>query len=113
MNALARFALAALLVALALSGCALTPHKAQAPAPAAKPEGARLSTAEVIRIARQTAELHGIDLGKYKEPEAHYDHTSRDGSWFVFFDGRVPMPGNHFGVMVDDRTGEAQLHRGR
>jgi hypothetical protein len=71
-----------------------------------------LSTAEAIRIARQTAESQGIDLRNYKEPEAHYEFTIKDKSWSVFFDGRVAMPGNHFFVSVDDRTGDAKIVRG-
>jgi hypothetical protein len=31
----------------------------------------------------------------------------------VHFDGKEPMPGNHFAVRVDVRTGETRIHRGR
>jgi hypothetical protein len=47
-------------------------------------------------------------LGEYKPPEAHYE----DKSWFVFFEGRVPMPGNFFSAQVNDMTGEVQVRGG-
>jgi hypothetical protein len=74
--------------------------------------GARLRTAEVIRIAKQVAEQKGIDLHRYKEPEAHFEFTREDKSWFVFFNGREAVPGNHFSVSVDDQTGETRLFGG-
>lgn len=101
------------LLAATFAGCAHSPRTVQATIPDATTEGARLSTAEAIRIARQTAERQGVDLGRYNEPEAHYEFTRKDRSWVVFFEGRVAMPGNHFSVSVDDRTGEAQFHGGR
>lgn len=74
----------------------------------------------VRRRARQTghvpnhaAEREGIDISRYNEPEAHYEFARKDKTWFVAFDGRVAMPGNHFSVSVDDQTGEAQVFRGR
>jgi hypothetical protein len=100
------------LLASTFAGCTHSSRAVQATTPDTKPEGARLSTAEAIRIARQAAERQGVDLGRYREPEAHYDFTRKDRSWFVFFDGRVARPGNHFAVSVDDRTGEAQFHGG-
>lgn len=43
----------------------------------------------------------------------HCEFTRKDRSWFVSFDGRVAMPGNHFSVSVDDQTGETQFFGGR
>ena len=100
------------LLAGTFAGCTQSSRTVQVTTPDTKPEGARLSTAEAIRIARQTAERQGVDLQRYKEPEAHYEFTRKDRSWFVFFDGRVAMPGNHFSVSVDDRTGAAQFRGG-
>lgn len=99
---------------LMFAGCSHhPPHTVQTSAPDTKPDGARLSTAEVIRIAKQAAERQGADLRRYKEPEAHYEFTRKDKSWFVSFDGRVAMPGNHFSVSVDDQTGETRFFGGR
>ena len=78
-----------------------------------RPPGARLGTVEVIRIARQAARRAGHRLSEYKRPEARYEYTRKDRSWFVFFDGRVPMPGNHFSVSIDDRTGETRVTGGK
>jgi hypothetical protein len=108
-----RHCCAALAALLALVGCSNPPPTSQTIVPDTKPEGARLSTAEAIRVAKQAAELQGVDLRQYKEPEAHYELTRKDKSWFVFFDGRVAMPGNHFSVSVDDQTGETRFFGGR
>jgi len=113
MSIFARFSFAVLAVALALVGCSQSSRSIQSSAPDGKPAGARLSTAEAIQIAKQAAEREGVRLRDYKEPEAHYEFTRKDRSWFVFFDGRVAMPGNHFSVSVDDRTSKAQFFGGR
>jgi len=89
------------------------PHTVDTSVPETKPEEAWLSTTEVIRIAKQAAERQGADLRRYKEPEAHYELARKDKSWWVFFDGRVAMPGNHFSVSVDDQTGETRFFGGR
>ena len=78
----------------------------------AHPAGARLTTAEALRIAQQAAERDGRRLSDYKPPEAHYEYTRKDKSWWVFFDGRVSMPGNHFSISIDDQTGKTQLMPG-
>jgi len=113
MSIFIRHCFAVLAVSLLLAGCSHPAPTAQTAVPDTKPEGARLSTAEVIRIAKQTAERQGVDLRRYKEPEAHYEFTRKDKSWFVSFDGRVAMPGNHFSVSVDDQTGEARFFGGK
>lgn len=113
MKILPRFCAAVLASCLFFAGCARSVHAPETSASPTKPEGARLSTAEVIRIAKQTAVREGVDLRHYKEPEAHYELSFKDKSWFVFFDGKVAMPGNHFSVSVDDQTAEAQFFGGR
>jgi hypothetical protein len=113
MSIVARLFLAVLAGALVFAGCSHPPRPSQTAAPDTKPEGARLRTAEAIQIAKQAAERQGVRLRDYKEPEAHYEFTHKDKSWFVFFDGRVAMPGNHFSVSVDDQTGKTQFFWGR
>ena len=54
----------------------------------------------------------GVHRTNYKDPEAHYEFTKKDKTWSVFFHGKVPMPGNHFLVWVDDRTQKAQFMQG-
>jgi hypothetical protein len=57
-----------------------------------------------VRLARQ----RGRDLDRYEAPEAQ-----RTGKgWTVFFAGKVPAPGNHFSVHVDEH-GEPELRPGR
>jgi hypothetical protein len=112
MSSFIRYCFAALTVQLLATGCSQPPRTTQAVAPDTKPDGARLSKSEVIRIATQTAERQGVRLQDYKDPEAHYEFTRKDKSWFVFFDGRVAIPGNHFSVSVDDQSGEPQFFGG-
>jgi hypothetical protein len=113
MSAVIRHCVTVFTVLLLAAGCGQQSRTTQTGAQAARPDGARLSQAEVIRIATQAAERDGFRIADYKQPEAHYEFTRKDRSWTVFFDGRVAMPGNHFGVHVNDLTGETQIHRGR
>jgi hypothetical protein len=102
----------ALVAALAiLTGCTRPAHT-DLPASDVRPDGAHLTPSQVISIAKHTAETKGIHLTNYKEPEAHYEFTKKDKTWSVFFDGKVPMPGNHFLVWIDDQTQKAQLMPG-
>src|SRR5579859_3919910 len=71
----------------------------------AKPEGARLTPRDVIRIAKREAEQQGIDLRKYEEPDTHYQ-SARAKTWSVYFGGKTTAGGKHFDVYVDDQTGE-------
>ncbi len=77
-----------------------------------KSDGARLSKAEAIRIAQKEAAKRGYRLSRYEAPHARYEFTRKDKSWTIFYDGKVPKPGNHFLVWVDDRTGEARVMPG-
>jgi hypothetical protein len=75
------------------------------------PENARLSPRKAIQIAKKAAERQGMDLSKYKEPEANYRSTGAK-RWGVFFDGKVRTPGNHFYIFVDDQTGDTRYVEG-
>jgi hypothetical protein len=81
-----------------VSGCAHTPRMAQA---------------EVIRAAGQAGEAEGYRLAEYEEPEVHFEFTDRDRTWSVFYPGRVRGLGNHFLVVVDDKTAATRLVPGR
>jgi hypothetical protein len=87
-----------------LVGCA-TPQRMQSHSP-------RLSEREVIEIAERAARRHGYRLADYSAPKAHFEFAKKDGTWTVFFEGRVPMPGNHFLVWVHDRTRQATIMPG-
>lgn len=113
MNILGRLSFAVLAGTLVFAGCTQPSRISQTSASDTKPEGARLSKAKAIQIAKLAAERQGVRLPDYREPEPHYEFTRKDKSWFVFFDGRVAFPGNHFSVSVDDQTGETQFFGGR
>ena len=107
MRAAANLSLWLLAFCFVLSGCSKSEM-----APGPKPEGARLSPSEVIEIAKIVGATNGMKLGDYKAPRVDFQATKQK-TWSVFFDGRVPMPGNHFAVFVDDQTGEAHYSPGR
>ncbi len=90
---------------LIVAGCSHATHFESEVRPAA----ARLTTAEAVRIAREAAEREGSRLSDYKPPEAHYDYTRKDKTWWVFFAGRVAAPGNDFFVSVDDQSGKTRV----
>ena len=83
---------------LLLNGCAHTPRMAQA---------------EVVRAAGQAGEAAGYRLADYKEPEVHFEFTEKDRTWSVFYEGRVARPGNHFLVVIDDKTAATRVAPGK
>jgi hypothetical protein len=101
-----------LAVTLLFAGCS-HPTRSPSAAPNANLDGARLSQPEVLRIAGEAATKHGYRLADYKDPQAHFEFSRKDKTWTVFYDGKVPVPGNHFLVWVDDRTSEAQVMAGQ
>jgi hypothetical protein len=87
-----------------LVGCGI-PQRVQTHSP-------RLAEREVIQIAEDAARTHGYQLTDYSAPKAHFEFTDKDSTWTVFFEGRVPMPGNHFFVSVRDQTRQATVMPG-
>lgn len=63
-------------------------------------------TAALSRAAAQ-ARAEGWDLRKYGGPELCY--SAREAQWTVFYDGLDPLPGNHFMVLVEERTKASRL----
>jgi hypothetical protein len=72
----------------------------------------RLSENEVIAIANNAAERAGHILSEYDKPRAKFNFVSKDSTWTVFYDGKIPAPGNHFMIWVKDQTGETQVMEG-
>jgi hypothetical protein len=66
--------------------------------------GASLSELEAISIANSAAAEAGADLSTFKPPKAFFQYVEKDCTWSVFYDGIKPRPGNHFLVVVDDKT---------
>ena len=97
---------ASALAAILVCGCVSTSRSpASAPQPADKTTVPRLTEIGAIRIAVRTLEKEGRDFSRYRDPE-----VTRDGAtWQVFFRGKLGIFGDHFMVLVDDRTGQAQI----
>jgi hypothetical protein len=88
---------AAVTIAVLVSGCA---HLQQ------------MTKSDVVRVANQAAEVAGYHLTDYKEPQVHFEFTDKNHTWTVFYDGKVLVPGNHFLVLVNDRTKTARVMAG-
>ena len=73
----------------------------------------RLTAAKAIGLAIQEARRLGLDLERYKSPAAGFSWHGSEATWHVDFQGRDPVPGNHFSVAIEDGDGSARLHRGR
>ena len=72
-----------------------------------------LARAEVLQIAEATARSEGYDVSKYNMTGCHYEFTSKDHTWTVFYELEPPAPpGGHFMVSIDDQTKKATLARG-
>jgi hypothetical protein len=61
-----------------------------------------------IERAAEAARRAGRRLEDYDEPRVDLV----DGDWQITFSGTVPLPGNHFLVIVNDSTGAAALFAG-
>jgi hypothetical protein len=105
MSILPRHYLAGFAIALFLSGCA---HLNQ------------ITEADALRIADRAATKAGVRLADF-EPRPVVVRKGND--WLVMYEGKTPPPlpdgrvelklGNHFTVLVDDRTGEARIMGGK
>lgn len=69
-----------------------------------------MSEAQVIMIGSQTAQSKGYAPKEFFDPSVTFDRKTR--TWTLFYQGRMPDPGNHFLVEIKDDTGEAQLMPG-
>lgn len=91
------------LLSLVLSACAASHLNAHSP---------KLTENEVVAIANQAAEASGADLSQFSKPEAYFEYVAKDYNWAVFYQGIKPTIGNHFLVVVNDRTRGTQLSGG-
>jgi hypothetical protein len=74
------------------------------------PTGAHLTLAQALHLAEVEASKHHIDFSDFLEPSFEYSHDNNQGyTWAFIYDGKVPAPGNHFMVVVNDRTQHADF----
>lgn len=83
------------------------------PVPPFSPPGATLTSADAVLIAEKAATDEGIELDNYNAPSIVYVASGGKSRWWVHFDGKRAMPGNHFSVSIVDDAGTAHLYRGR
>jgi hypothetical protein len=77
-----------------------------------------LTAAEAIRLANEAAKKEGYKLREYQAPEAHYEFTRKDDTWFISYEGKPDKNGNtalghHFGVRIHDKTRKVDVFQGR
>ena len=71
-----------------------------------------LKEAGVIKLSNAAAQKKGYRLADYGPPKAHYEYVHKDGSWSVFYEGKRRLPGNHFIVVIQDKTQKVELMPG-
>ncbi len=104
-----------LVVVSCFTGCSRErerkPPEVPAAAPHSKTQRGAMSGETVRDAARRAAVAEGYDLEEFRAPRIIFDPGTRQ--WSLFFAGSVePAPGNHFHVLVDDRTGKASVRHG-
>ena len=63
-----------------------------------------LTEAEVIRIAEAAAKKEGRDLHDYERKTPHYEPEHIKDIWFILYEGKHGYAGDHFGVIIEDKT---------
>jgi hypothetical protein len=71
-----------------------------------------LKEPEVIKLSNAAAEKKGYKLANYEAPKAHYEYVRKDDSWWVFYQGKLRAPGNHFSVSIQDKTKKTEVTPG-
>ena len=102
-----------MVVTLTLAGCGTKTEETRPVPKVALPEadGSTLTKDKVCDLANRAAEAEGYELKEFAAPKIGFDSEARE--WSLFFEGTVvPAPGNHFSVLVDDRTGKASVRHG-
>jgi flavin-binding protein dodecin len=103
---------AVLLLVIALWPVAPISHEAYAQntIARAKKKAPRLTEAEVLEIATKVAVKKGYDLKDYEMLNVSY--SAKEKYWFVHFNGKLRIIGDHFSVGVDDRKRATKFYRG-
>jgi hypothetical protein len=76
-----------------------------------------LTKSEAIRLADKAAKKEGYNLREYQRPEAHYEFTRKDDTWFISYDGKPDKDGNtaighDFFVIIHDKTRKIDVYQG-
>jgi hypothetical protein len=69
-----------------------------------------MTETEARTIAERAARAEGRNLAKYQFSSIRREHDGPDeDAWVVHFDHTPAMPGGHFMVIVDAKTGSARF----
>ena len=70
----------------------------------------KLQIESVIQKAKKYAMTQGQKIEEYFIQQVKYDADKKE--WSVFFMGNLPVPGNFFDVIIEDRTEKMRLMLG-
>jgi hypothetical protein len=77
-----------------------------------KQAGATLAESDILAIANDFAKKQGINLSRFEEPHIRY-LPRENGQWFVHYPGKavdgMVIIGDHFSIVVADKTKECEL----
>lgn len=71
--------------------------------------GWKLTADEATRIAEAAAEESGVELADYRPPTVAPSDDEGKRHWILLYEGKIPVPGNHFAAIVDDEFGTAEI----
>lgn len=67
----------------------------------------QLQLAQVLELAHSSAENRGLNFRQYRLERTCFDKKRRE--WTIYFEGLSMAVGNHFWVVVNDKTKVAEL----
>ncbi|WP_146407329.1 hypothetical protein [Allorhodopirellula heiligendammensis] len=94
------------------SAATLPPEERQ-PAATLPPGKSQLTSSDALLIAKKTATEEGLRLEDYNTPTVVYDDSHDQRRWWVHFDAKREMFGDHFSVRISDSTQTAEVYLGR
>lgn len=71
--------------------------------------GCELTANEATRIGEAAAEESGIEITNYKPPIVDFSDDDGEKYWSLLYEGKIPAPGNHFTVLINDESGTAEI----
>src|SRR6516162_5015041 len=70
-----------------------------------RPEGAHLTLEAALHIAEAEARKNHVRFSDFLSPWFRYSQDKDESpTWDFMYDGKIPAIGNHFMIVVNDRT---------
>jgi hypothetical protein len=71
-----------------------------------------LARDQVVQMADKFAKERGLDLDKYERPLVYYELIKKDDKWSVHYDGKSLITGDHFMIIIHDKTRKIVFYGG-